>query len=402
MSEISRRVLCVDDDANFLASLRRQLRKKYEITTALDGHAGLDILAGPDRFAVVVADCRMPLMSGIEFLRRAHGVCPETVTVMLTGSAEFDDAVAALHQGHIYRFLNKPCPPELLEATLDDSIERYRVRANERLLIEELRCANAELQRARTEALAAVDAKAKFLACMSHELRTPLNSVIGFTELMMCDSKDPPGKKRAERLEKVHRNAKNLLALVNDLLDMSKVEAGRLELSHESVDVHAVVQDCMDAARLLTASRPVELRMNIEPNLPLWYGDPLRLRQIVTNLSSNAAKFTEAGHISMRAADEGNLVIEVEDTGIGISPDDLPRVFNQFEQVDSSSTRRASGTGLGLAICRQLCELMGGTIEAWSEPGRGSRFEVRLPWDAGHRQRQEGSVSNVAALGAHS
>ncbi len=409
MGEISRKILCVDDEANFLASLRRQLRKRFDITTAPDGQSGLRVLAGPDRFAVVVADCKMPRMSGIDFLRQAHQISPESVPVMLTGCAEFDVAVAALHQGHIYRFLTKPCPPELLEATLNACLERYRSRANERILVDELRRANeelrtlnVELQSARAEALAAVEAKSNFLACMSHELRTPLNSVIGFTELMIHDSKDPPAKKRAERLDKVHRNARNLLALLNDLLDISKIEARRLTLSRECVDLDAVVRECVESTRPLVRADQVELQLDIEQNLPRWRGDPLRLRQIVTNLLGNAAKFTETGHISVRAANAADaLLIEVEDTGIGISPRDLPRIFDQFEQVDSSSTRRASGTGLGLAICRQLCELMGGTIKAWSEPDHGSRFEVRLPWEVERRELEDSPSNDSTTVGAH-
>ena len=138
------------------------------------------------------------------------------------------------------------------------------------------------------------------------------------------------------------------------------------------------------------------------PMLTPWRGDPLRLRQILANLLSNAVKFTETGHICIRAANRGHiLLIEVEDTGIGISRRDLPRIFDQFEQVDSSSTRRASGTGLGLAICRQLCELMGGTIKAWSELDHGSRFEVRLPWEVERRESEDRPSNDSATVGAH-
>ncbi len=400
MAEISRKILCVDDDRNWLSALKRQLRRKFDITTAMGGPAGLEILDGPDSFAVVTADFRMPGMNGIEFLREARRVSPESVALMLTGCAQLDIAVSALHDGHIYRFLTKPCPPELLETTLADCVEKYRSAAVERLLTaqlsranEELRTLNTTLEKARKEALAATRAKSEFLANMSHELRTPMNSIIGFTELMIDDEQDPPAGKRARRLEKVHRNAKNLLALLNDVLDLSKIEAERLTLECVSVDVAALVHECVESARPLLQNGRVELTQHIQSQLPPWEGDPVRLRQIVTNVLSNAAKFTEDGWIAVRVGTQDEcILIDVEDSGIGISAEDLPKVFDKFEQVDSSSARRAGGTGLGLAICRKLCELMGCQITVKSEPGAGSCFTVRLPFrTATVRERPGGS-----------
>ncbi len=326
-------------------------------------------------------------MDGIEFLREARRVSPDSVALMLTGCAQLDVAVSALHDGNIYRFLTKPCPPDLLEATLADCVEKYRAVATERSLNaqlrranEELRALNATLDRAREEALAATRAKSEFLANMSHELRTPMNSIIGFTELMIDDERDPPTGKRARRLEKVHRNARNLLALLNDVLDLSKIEAERLTLECVSVDVAALVHECVESTRPLLQGDQVKLTQHIQSQLPPWEGDPVRLRQIVTNVLSNAAKFTEDGCIAVRVDTQDRcILIDVEDSGIGISAGDLPKVFDKFEQVDSSSARRAGGTGLGLAICRRLCELMGGQITVKSEPGAGSCFTVRLP-----------------------
>ncbi len=237
-------------------------------------------------------------------------------------------------------------------------------------------------EQTRDEAERANKVKSEFLAKMSHELRTPLNSIIGFTELMIDDRQDVPGAKRANRLEKVHRNAKNLLALINDILDLSKIEADRLSLDWAWLDVQRLIRECVESAQPLV--RPdVRLEAAIDPSVTdtaQWYGDEVRLRQSLTNLLSNAAKFTESGRIEVRAAiDEGVLVIDVEDTGIGIAPENLSRVFREFEQVDSSSTRRAGGTGLGLAITQRLCKLMKGEISVKSQLGTGSCFTIRLP-----------------------
>jgi PAS domain S-box-containing protein len=247
--------------------------------------------------------------------------------------------------------------------------------------------ADIEREQALAEALeqaqAATRAKSEFLAKMSHELRTPLNAIIGFTELMIEDKNDPPIERRARRLEKVHRNAKNLLSLINDILDISKVEAGKLSIDCEPIDVPELINEAVESAQPLVRSDRVDLRLHISDELRSrrhWRADGVRLRQVITNLLSNAAKFTESGHIEVRAAlEEEQLRIDVEDTGIGIAENDLALIFEEFQQVDSSSTRRAGGTGLGLSICRKLCRMMGGDVTATSRLGEGSCFTVRLP-----------------------
>lgn len=225
--------------------------------------------------------------------------------------------------------------------------------------------------------------KDEFLAKMSHELRTPLNSIIGFTEMMIHDAEDEPAGKRAKRLEKVHRNAQNLLALINDILDISKIEAGKVTLRRDSEDLRALITECIDLAAPLVKDASVELTSYLAGSLdrrPTWVGDAVRLRQIIMNLLGNAAKFTENGRIELRASlDEDWLVIKVSDTGPGVPTEHLTRIFDEFHQVDSSITRRTSGTGLGLSICRKLCRLMGGDVTVRSHVGAGSCFTVRIP-----------------------
>ncbi|HSS64546.1 MAG TPA: ATP-binding protein, partial [Gammaproteobacteria bacterium] len=225
--------------------------------------------------------------------------------------------------------------------------------------------------------------KSEFLAKMSHELRTPLNSIIGFSDLMMLDEKEPPGAGQAKRLERIGRNGRQLLALINDILDLSKIEADHMTLSLAPVDVTAVGRECIDLVRPLLNDKPVRLEVEVPQDELVWEGDEVRLQQIVTNLLSNAAKFTDAGTIRLEVSgDDEGVRITVSDTGIGIAPEHLECVFDPFRQVDSSTSRRAGGTGLGLPICRKLCRLMGGTVTAQSQLGSGSTFEVLLPWQS--------------------
>jgi two-component system sensor histidine kinase/response regulator len=230
---------------------------------------------------------------------------------------------------------------------------------------------------------AANRAKTDFLASMSHEVRTPLNGIIGMTE-MLLDT--PLSADQRSCAETVCVSAEALLRIVNDVLDFSKIEAGRMSLEAIPFDLQALLEDTLDLVTLRAQEKGLELIFRHDPSLPPGViGDPGRIRQIVLNLLGNGIKFTESGHVLLKVVTEAvrggrvELRISVRDTGIGIPPDRLTRLFERFTQADSSTTRRYGGTGLGLAISRQLAELMGGRVSATSEPGAGSTFSVWLP-----------------------
>lgn len=222
--------------------------------------------------------------------------------------------------------------------------------------------------------------KSAFLANMSHELRTPMNAIIGFNRLVMRRCKDILPEKQYENLGKIAVSADHLLMLINTVLDLSKIEAGRVEVHPVDFDLTPLLEGCVRTAEPLVDGKAVEFVKEIGPALPSMHTDQDKVRQIVLNLLSNAAKFTERGRIVLSAASEnGDIRISVRDTGIGIPADQLPHIFEEFTQVDSSTTRRHSGTGLGLAISQRLASLLGGSIDVESEPGVGSVFEVTIP-----------------------
>jgi signal transduction histidine kinase len=219
--------------------------------------------------------------------------------------------------------------------------------------------------------------KSEFLANMSHELRTPLNAIIGFTRIVMRRSKDALEAQQYENLEKILSSSQHLLALINAVLDLSKVEAGRIEILPAETALAPVLEQCLRTVEPLAR---VALLREFDGGLPTMYVDGEKLRQIVLNLLSNAAKFTERGAIRLKAeAADGSVAIAVADTGIGIPQDKLEMIFEEFEQVDASSTRARGGTGLGLAIARRLARLMGGDVGVRSAPGAGSTFTLTLP-----------------------
>jgi len=225
--------------------------------------------------------------------------------------------------------------------------------------------------------------KSQFVASMSHELRTPLNAIIGLTEMMVTNAARFGTEKAAEPLKRVHRAGQHLLGLINQVLDLSKIEAGKLELNPESVSLAPLIDEVVGTARQLAQQNKNNLVVEAQEKLGVLTVDPMRLRQILLNLLSNACKFTSQGEVKLRVrkvADGRNWVeFAVADTGIGMTGEQQAKLFEEFTQADSSTARRYGGTGLGLAITRKLARMMGGDVTVASEPGKGSVFTVRLP-----------------------
>jgi signal transduction histidine kinase len=224
--------------------------------------------------------------------------------------------------------------------------------------------------------------KSQFLANMSHELRTPLNAIIGVSEMLREDAE--AAKQDLEPLDRVLGAGRHLLALINDILDLSKIEAGRMELQLEDFALAPVIDNVVKTIEPLAAKNANQIAISCDGAIGSLHGDQMRLRQALLNLMSNANKFTERGTITVRArqAQENGrdwVTIAVADTGIGMTPEQMGKLFQEFSQADASTTRKYGGTGLGLAISKRFCQMMGGDITVESEPGKGSVFTVRLP-----------------------
>ncbi|MBI5851092.1 MAG: response regulator [Planctomycetes bacterium] len=247
----------------------------------------------------------------------------------------------------------------------------------------ELASKGRALEEANAAAMAATLAKSEFLANMSHEIRTPMTAILGFADVLL--EQDPPADQRVRYVQTIQRSGQHLLTILNDILDLSKIEAGRFEIHAVPCAIKELVEETLQMLKAPADAKGIELALDLAEDVPPMVScDPTRLRQVLVNLLGNAVKFTERGCVTLRARAEGasnerRLTLAVEDTGIGITQEQRSRLFKPFSQVDSSMTRHYGGTGLGLSISLRLVQMMGGTIDVTSEPGRGSRFVVSLP-----------------------
>ncbi len=272
-------------------------------------------------------------------------------------------------------------PGDELFQTLTESFNHLLAKLSERE--DDLKRAMRELEVARDAANDANVLKTQFLANMSHEIRTPLNGVLAMAEVMAMGDLEAVQR---DRLDVIRRSGGLLLAVLNDVLDLSKIEAGKLALFEEDFDIATTVAQVRDNFEIMAQGKALGFNVEVSEGAQGWWrGDADRLRQIVGNLLSNAIKFTPSGSVdaTVGVGDNGGLRIVVRDTGVGIPPEKLPGLFEKFTQADNSATRRFGGTGLGLAICRELTQMMGGSINVESREGHGSVFTVELPLDRG-------------------
>jgi signal transduction histidine kinase len=246
-----------------------------------------------------------------------------------------------------------------------------------------------EIQDKSRQLAEASEHKSRFLANMSHELRTPLNAILGYTELIQDSVYGAPPDKMVAVLDRISRNGKHLLGLINDVLDLSKIEAGQLVLALNDYSLKDVVHGVYGAVETLAASKNLAFKVEMAPNLPAGRGDERRLTQVLLNLVGNAIKFTDKGEIMIKAsANDGAYNLAVRDTGPGISEADQQKLFQEFQQADTSITKAKGGTGLGLAISKRIIEMHGGRIWVESRPGQGSTFSLTLPIKVEHQARQ--------------
>jgi len=413
------RLLTIDDSPTYLEFLSGHLEAEgYEVRKAGSGQEGLDLLLS-EPFDCVLVDLLMPHIDGIEVCRRINALRSKLdrplVVLMLTAQENKEDLTRALEagaddfvgkssdiavlRGRIRALLRRKFYQEenqrILEELKNKELEAVRARAEKEAaevrgaLVEQLEKTAEELKRSRAALLLSKEAaeqanraKSEFLANMSHELRTPLNSVIGFANVLL---KNKAGNLRPEDinfLERIQVNGKHLLGLINQILDLSKIEAGRTELDLSPISLVALARETVAQLEGQYRDKNVKLITELPDSIARIETDENKLKQVIINLIGNAFKFTERGTVTVRVVAEMEtgrpLRIDVEDTGVGIPKDRQEAVFEAFQQADASTTRTYGGTGLGLTISRALCQLLGYRLALRSEAGKGTTFSIWL------------------------
>lgn len=406
-------ILYVDDDESNLRVFRQAFKRNFLIFIASSGADGLEILyKNADKIQLIITDQIMPRMSGVEFLQNTLPKYENKIRMILTGHSDIEHITIALNECGIFRYMSKPWRVNEMNLNIERAIEVYKLRTEHTQLIEKLQQANESLEsevkartaklyqeieerkkaetvalKAQQKAEEASQAKEIFLSTMSHEIRTPLNGIIGISNLLMDSKLDEDQTENVESLQFV---GKHLLALVNDVLDFSKINARKIELEKQNFNLLTTLQEIHRMFEARAKCKNIELHLKCMDNIPKFVlGDQIRFSQIMTNLLGNALKFTEKGNIITEVnlgfcTDKRiEVLFQVSDTGIGIPKNKIESIFDNFSQATSSTTRKYGGTGLGLAITRKLIELYGGTIEVESKLSKGSAFRFNLFFEIG-------------------
>ncbi len=380
MADLPLRVLLVEDSESDGALTLRALRTGGYAPThrRVFTHADMKQALEQEEWDVVISDHAMPAFSSTAALALVKELGIDVPFIIVSGTIGEDVAVAAMRAG-AQDYLSKG-----RLARLSPSVQREVAEASERRESRAARKAAEEALREKERAESANEAKSKFLATLSHELRTPLNAILGFSELLEEGAAGALSGKQTGYVRNVIESSRHLLTLINQILDVAKIEAGRMELSREETSVPAVGGSVCASLRPLADKKRLSLSSLMPIELPTISVDPVRFKQILYNLVANAIKFTPPGgsvHLDARSIGD-EMMVAVTDTGIGIEPADLKRLFADFEQVPTRGGDRPEGTGLGLALTKRLVELHGGSIHVESAPGRGSTFTIRLPLKA--------------------
>ncbi len=386
MKEIS--VLFLDDEANILNSLTRMfIDEPYGIAVASNAGQALEILA-KEKIKVVLSDQRMPDISGTQFLHRVKTQYPDVVRIIFTAYADLNVAEQAINVSGVFRFINKPWNPNELKTAVVNAMYHYDLILENRQLLESLKQKNIELLTINSRLKNLNDVQREFSSTLSHELRTPLSSIKAGIDIVMSKTAGPLTDEQMKFLGKSKDSVDRLNRLINNILDLAQMESGKKKLNFVFGNINDVVQSVVDAQVPVAVNKGLEINAQLDPQVPSIVLDKDKMTQVLNNLINNAIKFTQTGSITIHThyQIQGNHVeVSVSDTGPGISEEDLPKLFEKFQQLGEAHTQ-VSGTGLGLAICKEIVRQHGGTIQVSSKLGFGTTFSFILPLEERRRR----------------
>jgi len=389
-------ILCIDDESIVLDALKEQILKGFEgefmVEIAESGDEALEIfdelLEEGAEVPIIIADFIMPGMKGDALLTKIHSLKPAAKKILLTGQASIEGVGNAINQADLYRFITKPWEKDDLILTIKEALKSYEQEKTILKQNEELRELNVNLEKKveqRTQELRELNAtKDKFFSIIAHDLKNPFNTLMGFTELLMGHLEDYSMEKLAEFIGILHETSRQSYALLENLLDWSRSQTGRIEMEPELIDIRELTNENISLLENNAVKKGISLANEIPEN-SMVFADPNMIKTVIRNLMSNAIKYTkEKGKITIvvSQADENHTEIAISDSGIGIRPENLEKLFRIDVNYSTQGTANEGGTGLGLILCREFINKNGGEIWAESTFGSGSTFKFTLPRSA--------------------
>ena len=361
-------VLFLDDEHSVLDIIRHEFAQEpYGVFLTTSPDQAMEILC-KEKIKVVISDQVMPKIEGVKFLQDVKQVNPDIVRILLTAHADFSAAEEAINIGEVYRVISKPWKSTDLLSTIRRAMERYDLTVKAEQANEKLK-AMYEVQR-------------EFTSTVSHELRTPLASIKTAIDLVVKKTLGKINPEQEEVLGRAKKNVDRLKRLIDDILDLTKMESGKLKMSFMKNDIHQAVREVIEAQKDFAQSRGLYLKMALDNNVPFITFDSDRIMQVLNNLVGNAIKFTKQGGITIKTTnqfEEDYILISVIDTGKGISEENLTKLFQKFHQIESAEENEEGGTGLGLAISKEIVALHGGKIWVESKLDKGTTFQFTIP-----------------------
>ncbi len=384
-------ILCIDDEVIVLDSLKEQLQSEYSahmIEVAESGEEAMEVIneliEDKVELPIVIADFIMPGMKGDKLLEKIHALLPNTKNILLTGQASIEGVSYAVNKANLYRFISKPWDKEDLILTVKEALRSYD---QEKTIIRqniELKELNATLEKKvelRTRELKELNAtKDKFFSIIAHDLKNPFNTLLGFSELLITNINEYDKNRIGEFINIIFQTSKNAYMLLENLLEWSRSQTGRLEMTPLDIEIAPLVDDNIDLIYNNASNKKLELNNRVDKKVKA-YADSNMINTIIRNLLSNAIKYTATGgKIEITSKTEHNYVeVTVSDTGVGIKEENIGKLFRIDENFSTKGTNDETGTGLGLILCKEFVKKNGGDIWVISTPGKGSNFTFKLP-----------------------